>query len=33
MKINDNLSKEQRKALKEIRQINNNAKVYPFGKG
>ena len=33
MKINDNLSKEQRKALKEIRQINSNTKVYPFGKG
>ena len=33
MKIKDNLSKEQRKALKEIRQINNNTKVYPFDKG
>ena len=33
MKIRDNLSKEQRKALKEIRQINNNTKVYPFDKG
>ena len=29
----DNLSKEQQKALKEIRQINNNTKVYPFDKG
>ena len=33
MKIKDNLSKEQRKALKEIQQINNNTKVYPFDKG
>ena len=33
MKIKDNLSKEQQKALKEIRQINNNTKVYPFDKG
>ena len=33
MKIKDNLSKEQRKALKEIWQINNNTKVYPFDKG
>ena len=33
MKIKDNLSKEQWKALKEIRQINNNTKVYPFDKG
>ena len=33
MKIKDNFSKEQRKALKEIRQINNNTKVYPFDKG
>ena len=33
MKIRDNLSKEQRKALKEIPQINNNTKVYPFDKG
>ena len=32
MKIKDNLSKEQWKALKEIRQINNNTKVYPFDK-
>ena len=32
-KIKDNLSKEQRKALKQIRQINNNTKVYPFNKG
>ena len=32
MKSKDNLSKEQRKALKEIRQINNNTKVYPFDK-
>ena len=33
MKIKDNLSKEQRKALKETRQISNNTKVYPFDKG
>ena len=33
MKIEDNLSKEQRKALEEIQQINNNTKVYPFDKG
>ena len=33
MKIKDNLSKEQPKALKEIRQINNNTNVYPFDKG
>ena len=33
MKMKDNLSKEQRKALKQIRQINNNTKVYPFDKG
>ena len=33
MKIKDNLSKEQRKALKEIGQINSNTKVYPFDKG
>ena len=33
MKIKDNLSKEQRKALKEIRQMNNNTKVSPFDKG
>ena len=32
MKIKDNLSKEQRKALKEIQQINNNTKVYPVDK-
>ena len=32
MKIKDNVSKETRKALKEIRQINNNTKVYPFDK-
>ena len=32
MKIKDNLSKEQRKAFKEIRQINNNTKVCPFHK-
>ena len=32
MKIKDNLSKEQWKALKQIRQINNNTKVYPFDK-
>ena len=33
MKMKDNLSKQQRKALKEMRQINNNIKVYPFNKG
>ena len=33
IKSKDNLSKEQRKALKEIRQINNNTKIYPFDKG
>ena len=33
MKIKDNLSKEQRKALKEMQQVNNNTKVYPFDKG
>ena len=33
MKIKDNHSKEQRKALKEMQQINNNTKVYPFDKG
>ena len=33
MKIKDNLSKEQWKALKEVRQINNITKVYPFDKG
>ena len=33
MKIKDHLSKEQRKALKEIQQINNNTKVYLFDKG
>ena len=33
MKIKDNHSKEQRKALKEIQQINNNTRVYPFDKG
>ena len=33
MKIKGNLSKEQGKALKEMRQINNNTKVYPFDKG
>ena len=32
MKIKDKLSKEQRKALKEIQQINNNTKVYPVDK-
>ena len=32
MKIKDNLSKEQRKALKQIQQNNNNTKVYPFDK-
>ena len=33
MKIKDNLSKEQRNALKEIRQISSNTKVYPSDKG
>ena len=33
MKIKDNHSNEQRKALKEMQQINNNTKVYPFDKG
>ena len=33
MKIKDSLSKEERKVLKVIRQINNNTKVYPFDKG
>ena len=33
MKMKDNFSKEQRKALKEIRQINNKSKVYPLDKG
>ena len=33
MKIKDKLSKAQRKALKETRQISNNTKVYPFNKG
>ena len=33
MNIKDNLSKEQQKALKEIWQINNKTKVYPFDKG
>ena len=33
MKMKDNLSKEQRKALKEIQQINNNTKVCLFDKG
>ena len=33
IKIKDNLSKEQRKARKEIQQINNNTKVYQFDKG
>ena len=32
MKIKDNLSKEQRKALKDVQQVNNNTKVYPFDK-
>ena len=32
MNIKDKLSKEQEKALKEIQQINNNTKVYPFDK-
>ena len=32
MNIKDKLSKEQGKALKEIQQINNNTKVYPFDK-
>ena len=33
MKIKDNLSKGQQKALKEVQQINNNTNVYTFGKG
>ena len=33
MKIKNNLSKEQRKALKEIQQIHNKTKVYPLDKG
>ena len=33
MKIKDDLSKEQRKALKDVQQVNNNTKVYPFNKG
>ena len=33
IKIKDKLSKEQPKALKEIRKINNNTKVYRFDKG
>ena len=33
IKIKGNLPKEQRKALKEIRQINNKIKVYPFNEG
>ena len=33
IKIKNNLSKEQRKALKEIRQINNNTNFYIFDKG
>ena len=33
MKIKDNLSKEQRKAIKDVQQVNNNTKVYPFDKG
>ena len=33
MKIKDNFSRKQGKGLKEIRQINNNTKVYPFDKG
>ena len=32
MKIKDNLSKGQGKALKETKQINNSTKVYPFDK-
>ena len=32
-KIKDTLSKEQKKASKEMRQINNNTQVYPFDKG
>ena len=32
MNLKDKLSKEQGKALKEIQQINNNTKVYPFDK-
>ena len=31
IKIKDNFQKEQRKALKEIRPVNNNTKVYPKG--
>ena len=33
MKIQEKLSKDQRKVLREIQQINNNTKVYPFDKG
>ena len=33
MKIKDTLSKEQRKALREMQRINNNTKVYPVDKG
>ena len=32
-KIKDTLSKEHKKALKEMRQINNNTQVYPFDNG
>ena len=32
MKIKDNLSKGQGKALKETKQINSSTKVYPFDK-
>ena len=31
--IKDKLSKDQRKALREIQQINKKSKVYPFDKG
>ena len=33
IKIKDNFQKEQRKALKEIRPVNNNTKVYPKASG
>lgn len=33
MTIKDKLSKDQRKALGEIQQINKKNKVYPFDKG
>ena len=31
IKIKDNFQKEQGKALKEVRPVNNNTKVYPKG--